>query len=211
MAKHLLFDLDGTLIDSSDSILASFAGALAHCGRQPTMALERSLIGPPLRETMRKIAGSDDAAELDRLVAAFKDDYDTRGYLKTQAFPGIAAALGALRAGGAALFIVTNKRILPTRRILTHFRWDSLFDGVYALDSTVPPATDKTALVAEVMKHRSIDPREAAFIGDTVEDMAAATRNGLHFAAATWGYGGFPAEALNGVTVLAKPDDLAGL
>lgn len=211
MTKHLLFDLDGTLIDSSPSILASFAAALERCGRQPAVALERGLIGPPLRATLRKVSGCDDEAELDRLVAAFKEDYDERGYRATLAYPGVADALAALAGVGAALFIVTNKRILPTTRILAHLGWTDFFRGVCALDSTTPPAADKAALVAGVVAAHGIAAPRALLVGDTPEDMVAATKNGLRFAAARWGYGRFDEVALTGMKSLAEPREIAGL
>lgn len=211
MPKHLLFDFDGTLIDSAGGILASFAAVLARYGRQPAVALERSLIGPPLRETLRTVSGCTDDAELDRLVAAFKDDYDASGYLKTQAYPGVAAALAQLHASGAALFIVTNKRLVPTTRILAHFGWERLFQGVFALDGTVPPAANKAALLAQVIAQRKIDAARATMVGDTPEDHAAAARNGLRFAAAQWGYGRFDEATLAMVQALQTPAEIARL
>lgn len=211
MSKNLLFDFDGTLIDSSDSILASFAAAVAQCGRQPAVALERSLIGPPLRDTMRRISGCEDEAELHRLVEAFKDAYDTHGYRETRVYPGIGPALAKLHAAGAALFIVTNKRILPTTRILAHLGWEPLFSGVFALDGTTPHTANKTALVAHVLARGNIAAGQATMIGDTPEDLAAATRNGLRFAAARWGYGHFEPGMLETTVRLDAPDDIGRL
>ena len=76
MPTDILFDLDGTLIDSSPGILASFARVLEANGLAPAVPLEASLIGPPLAVTLRQVSGVRDEALLARLVDAFKADYD---------------------------------------------------------------------------------------------------------------------------------------
>ena len=95
--KAILFDLDGTLVDSAPSILASLGSAFADCGLQPKAPLTSTLIGPPLRETLARLCGeAGDGATLDRLTAAFKHHYDSAGYRETQPFAGIEAMLRTL-------------------------------------------------------------------------------------------------------------------
>lgn len=87
MSRALLFDLDGTLIDSSASILAALASALDREGRAPAALLDASLIGPPLRATLRQIAGSEEHDVIERLGGYFRENYDTVGYRQTQPYP----------------------------------------------------------------------------------------------------------------------------
>jgi phosphoglycolate phosphatase len=189
MPTDILFDLDGTLIDSSPGILASFGRILAADGLRPAVPLEASLIGPPLAATLRQVSGVDDEARLARLVEAFKQDYDTAGHLATEMFPGVAAGLAQLAAGGARLFIVTNKRMVPTRRILEALGLAQFFAGIHTRDETQPMAPSKAAITRRIIAHYAIDPERAFFVGDSDEDAAAARENGLHFIHATYGYG----------------------
>ena len=189
MAPDILFDLDGTLIDSSPGILASFARILAAEGLRPAVPLEAALIGPPLATTLRLVSGIGDEARLARLVEAFKADYDSEGYRTTEVFPGVAEGLARLAAEGARLFIVTNKRMLPSRRILEALGLAPLFAGIHSRDETDPPAPSKSAVTARLVAQHGIDRHRACLVGDSDEDAAAARENGLPFIHATYGYG----------------------
>jgi phosphoglycolate phosphatase len=189
MPPVILFDLDGTLIDSSPGILASFARVLAAHGLAPVVPLEPSLIGPPLAVTLRQVSGIQDEALLGRLGEAFKQDYDTAGYRTTEVFPGVAAGLAQLAGAGSRMFIVTNKRMVPTRRILEALGLAQLFAGIHTRDEIEPPAPSKAAVTKRILAHYGINPLHACFVGDSDEDAAAAWENGLRFIHATYGYG----------------------
>lgn len=194
--RAILFDFDGTLVDSAPGILEGLGRALAVHGVNPVVPLEASIIGPPLRHTLARLAGSEDVELIERLAAAFRDEYDTRAYRATQAYPGVGAMLETLQTAGVALHIVTNKRIAATRLILEHFAWMPRFAGVHALDSRTPPATHKPALVRAVMDEYTLAAATTWMIGDSAEDRRAALENRLRFFAAGWGYGGAAGDAL---------------
>ena len=202
MATDILFDLDGTLIDSSPGILASFGRVLTAHGLAPVVPLEASLIGPPLAVTLRQVSGIADEARLARLVEAFKQDYDTAGYRSTEVFPGVAAGLAQLAAAGARLFIVTNKRMVPTRRILEALGLAQLFAGIHTRDETEPMAPSKAAVTQHVLDRYGVDRSRACFVGDSDEDAAAARENGLAFIHAVYGYGG--------ASIAGRPDAVLG-
>lgn len=185
----LLFDFDGTLIDSAKSVLASIAHALEVTGIQPVVPLGPELIGPPLRKTLSTLIGTDEAGQIDRLAAAFRDVYDRQGFRQTEVYAGVPALLETLHGAGIGLFIATNKRIAPTRRILEHLGWTPWFTGVYALDAITPAAANKTALVAEIIARERLGAAACWMCGDSTEDHQAAMRNALQFFAAAWGYG----------------------
>ncbi len=208
---HLLFDFDGTLIDSAPSILAGFATVLERHGVTPRVPLDSNLIGPPLLPTLQRISGVEDQTALQDMAATFKGWYDTEGYRHTVVYPDIDAALHEL-AACARLYIVTNKRIHPTRQILGHLGWTSLFAGVYAQDAFEPPLPSKAAVIGQVLGEHDIDPAAALYIGDRAEDGQAATANGLAFAWAAWGYGvELDLAPFISPRVLAGPDDLLSL
>lgn len=206
---HVIFDLDGTLIDSAPAILASFRAAFEAAGREPAVAIDESIIGPPLAETLALLSGSRDAATIADLGARFAAVYDTTGLLATEPYPGVGDMLHRLAAEGRRLHIATNKRIVPTRKILAHLGWDGLFETVYALDLFTPRLPDKAAMIGRLLADRGIPAEEAVYVGDREEDGLSADANRLPFLAATWGYGSLPAEAVRpGWTAVPGPQAL---
>lgn len=190
---HVIFDLDGTLIDSAPAILASFRDAFAAASVTPVMPICEDIIGPPLTETLELLSGSRDPALITRLADAFKASYDSTGYRHTAAFDGIATMLQRLVQTGAQLSIATNKRIHPTRLILDHLGWRAFFVDVYALDLFTPRLPDKAAMIGRLLGDRGIAAEQAIYIGDRAEDGQSADANHLAFIAASWGYGSLTA------------------
>ncbi|NMG42834.1 HAD hydrolase-like protein [Aromatoleum toluvorans] len=193
--QYVLFDLDGTLIDSAPAILASYRQAFATAGRTPVVAIDESIVGPPLVETLQILTGTKDARLIDELAAHFKASYDTTGYRETAAYAGVGDMLERLAAGGRTLAIATNKRLHPTRLILDHLGWSGYFKTVYALDLFEPRLPTKAAMIARLMDDHDIPEHVSVYVGDRSEDGESADANRLPFFAATWGYGSLvPAE-----------------
>jgi len=189
LPAHIVFDLDGTLIDSAGAILASYRAAFAACGLTPVRSIEPGIVGPPLGETLRLLAGSEDSARIARLADAFRQSYDSEGLLETLPYPGVDDMLRALHTAGRKLFIATNKRIHPTRLIVGHLGWGDIFDSVVALDFFTPPLPSKAAMLGRLLADQGFDAQRAVYVGDRIEDGEAAEANGLPFIAAAWGYG----------------------
>lgn len=209
---HILFDLDGTLIDSAPAILASFREAFAQTGVVPVRAIDEAIIGPPLKETLQLLAGSSEAGLIGQLEAAFKASYDSEGYKATAAYAGVGDLLAALAAAGLTLSIATNKRIHPTRLILEHLGWLHHFAHIYALDLFTPRLPDKAAMIARLLADQGIAKEAAIYIGDRSEDGESADANGLPFIAVTWGYGSLtPAEMRPAWRAAAQPEALGAL
>ncbi len=189
--KQLIFDLDGTLIDSAPSILACFGKVLHDAGVPPRVPLGEQLIGPPLAQTLQTLTGILDDTAIAAMTESFKKYYDTEGYRDSLPYAGVAEVLAELKAAGHALSLATNKRILPTRLILAHLGWDSLFASVWALDGFQPRLADKTAMLREILLLNGAVPAQTVYIGDKAEDGWAAQANEIQFVAAHWGYGEF--------------------
>jgi len=209
---HILFDLDGTLIDSAPAILASFREAFARTGVAPARAIDDSVIGPPLVETLQLLSGSDDPALVAGLAEAFKASYDSEGYKATAAFAGVGELLAELAGTGSMLSIATNKRLHPTLLILDHLGWSGHFAHVYALDLFTPRLPDKAAMIARLLADQNIAREQAIYIGDRSEDGESADANGLPFIAVTWGYGSLTADEMRpDWRAAAQPEALGAL
>ncbi len=187
--KNVIFDLDGTLIDSSASLLAGFESVFSKSGLKPVRPLTADIIGPPLYEILQELSGSNDPEVLSLLATDFKGHYDEVGYRETTVFPGIEVMLAELTKQNLNLYVATNKRLKPTLLILQHLQWIEYFSGVYAPDSITPPARSKADLLSYVLDRHCMDPRVTLYVGDRVEDSHAALANDMRFAFATWGYG----------------------
>ncbi len=188
MKKHIIFDLDGTLIDSAPSILAGFRHAFSALGIVPVRPITPDVVGPPLMQTLATLAGQDDVKLLQSLAEKFKAHYDAAAYQEAAVYAGVQQLLEALASTEANLYIATNKRDLPTQKIIKYLDWGSFFKGVFALDTYQPPKTSKPLMVAQILDDYQIKAEEAIYIGDRYEGGLAADYNHLTFVMVTWGY-----------------------
>lgn len=191
---HVIFDFDGTLVDSAPAILGCFREVLVARGIAPKVAIDSTLIGPPLVETLARMTGLGDPAALLAMAAEFKNDYDRKGVFETATYPGIEAALEQLLEAGCHLHIATNKRARPTLLILEHLRLARCFDSVYAIDRCDPHFADKSHMIGAQVSEQALPPQRCCYVGDKREDGLSADVNGLAFYAAGWGYGEWTAE-----------------
>lgn len=187
--SHVIFDLDGTLIDSAPSILASMQVTFDEAGIQPVRPLTHDLIGPPLAVAMSSLLTDATMSKLPILIDGFRRHYDEFGYRKTRFYDGIPDMLQELRRTGLRIYIATNKRILPTRKIIDYFGWNNLFDGLYALDHFHPTLQNKKVMLQRLYKELPGTSCGSIYVGDRAEDADAAKFNHFRFFWASWGYG----------------------
>jgi pyrophosphatase PpaX len=181
----VLLDLDGTLVDTVDFILASVAAAFDGDPRRPTDAEWIAGIGKPLRVQIREIVGDDDA-EVERLVVRYRAHQRAHHDARTRAFPGAVEAVGRLRAGGVALGIVTSKLLEPALRSVAHVGLAPLVDVVVGADSCARPKPDPDPVLL-ALERLGRRPEEAIFAGDSPHDVAAGRAAGVRTVGALWG------------------------
>lgn len=188
MIADIIFDLDGTLIDSAPSILDCFKSVLESNNIEPLLPLNEGLIGPPLAQTLSRLTGVCEITSLNKLAEDFKRHYDLGGYKATLPFTGVGELLSKCSLSGLSLHIATNKRLKPTTLILEYLGWTQYFKSVYALDLITPPYVNKAVMLTQLLKAEEICQNTAIYIGDRVEDYESAIVSGLDFFGATWGY-----------------------
>jgi len=187
--KAALFDLDGTLTDPREGITRCIAYALERMGREPPPLAQLTFaIGPPLRDSLATLLGTHERAEVERALALYRERFADVGLFENRPYDGIDAALQAIAATGARLFVATSKPLVYAERIVRHFGLHAHFIAVHGceLDGT---REDKRDLLAHLLPHHGVQPAHAVMIGDRGVDMRAARHHGLHALGALWGYG----------------------
>jgi phosphoglycolate phosphatase len=207
--KSIVFDLDGTLIDSSPGIISTIHYILKNKGLMIDKKFDSSIIGPPLRETLKIITNFSTEEIINELIDEFKRKYDSTGYKEIIVYPGINEALQFLINNGINLYIATNKRIKPTKMILEYLGWEEIFKEIYALDSVNPAYINKTAMLKEVKNHLNNKKEKMIYVGDKNEDGYAADENLIPFFKVKWGYGLLEkSEDIHVWEMIDKPEDI---
>lgn len=187
--RAILFDLDGTLLDSLPGIASSIEQAFISCGLPMRSIDLREVIGPPIRAILSLAATSNSEAELDLLERAFRANYDSDGWQKTTLFPGVGELLKEARALGIELLVVSNKPRHISLKILQRTEILPVFKGVITRDSCEPPHADKTEMIRHVLREFRLSPDHCLMVGDTTEDAHAAAATQVPFAWVAHGYG----------------------
>jgi phosphoglycolate phosphatase len=142
------------------------------------------------------------------LINSFKKHYDNFGYLETQYYEGVPEMMAELRAMGLRLYIATNKRIDPTRKIIANLGWNEYFEAQFSLDYFKPSLINKKALLNLLRSEFPSMSEGAVYVGDRAEDAEAANSNNFCFLWAYWGYGAKELEASDFV-IVEKPSQLS--
>ena len=186
---NLIFDLDGTLVNSAPGILDSLSYVIKAHNIDCPVTLSHALIGPPLREMLVKVSGSSEDIALREMERTFKAYYDETGVFETTLYEGIVQMLDGIKNNGHELFVATNKRAVPTLALMKYFSLEKYFLGIYSLDTFSLVVKDKASLLDKIVNMHLLIKKETIYIGDRPEDGEAATICGLNFMRATWGYG----------------------
>jgi len=190
---NVIFDLDGTLVNSAPGILGALGYVIKKHGIEGSATLTSDLIGPPLREMLVSLCGTSNQEDLVLIEDTFKSYYDDVGVFQSTVYEGVTQMLDELKARGHKLFIATNKRASPTKSLMKYFSWEKYFMGIYSLDSFPYPIKDKSALLDRIVEAHKLLKVETFYIGDRPEDGDSAKECNLNFIHAIWGFGGNPA------------------
>ena len=180
----LLFDLDGTLLDTIDLLLDCMEYAFAGRTVVPSREAWTASIGTPLRGAMRDWGVAEQ--EIEAVVARYRAHQDVHLERMTRVFPGTHDVLRWARAEGHALGVVTSKGRGMTDRSLRHVGLADAFDVVVAADDTTRHKPDP-APVHHALAQLGIAPAQALFVGDSTHDMHAGRAAGTATGAALWG------------------------
>jgi phosphoglycolate phosphatase len=185
MSRLVLFDMDGTLVDSTPGIWASIRVAAAELGLpEPTPGQLRSMVGPPLEDGFAGAFGLlPDAVA--RAVAAYRAHYTAGAMFDAEVYPGISALLAGLRADGATLAVATSKPEPFAVQILEHVGLLGEFAGVHG--ATLDGAVRHKDQVVGAALAAHPDGERPVLVGDRSHDVLGARAHGLPCIGAGWG------------------------
>ncbi|WP_417318974.1 phosphoglycolate phosphatase [Emcibacter sp.] len=210
--KAVIFDLDGTLVDSARDLTATLNYVLRHRGR-PEIGIEnvRHMVGHGSRALL--IKGFDYSGnvppeeELDRLQEMFLDYYNNHIADHTISFPGLWEALTELRSNDVKLAVCTNKVEDLSHKLLQSLGLDDFFCALTGGDSFDYKKPDPRHLLS-TLELMDCDPDNAVMVGDSANDIDAARNASIPVIGVTFGYTPVPVEELNPDQVIDHYDKL---
>lgn len=197
--RRLFWDLDGTLTDPREGFIGSVVPALRELGIEPDPAALERLIGPPLRDGLRRLYSLDDE-RIEQAMALYRARFDACGWRENRLYPGIPALLARLAAAGVPMAVATSKPTVFAERVVGASGLAPWFVAVQgaSLDGR---AERKLDVLARASAGLSRTERAASLmIGDHAVDIEAAHALGLRALAVTYGYG------LRSELAAARPD-----
>ncbi len=214
----ILFDLDGTLVDSGPGIRASIRHAAATVGfPAPTEEQLRLLIGPPFPAAFRDVLGADTATG-EAMMAAYREVYGAGALFDVELYAGIPEALDELVGRGDVLAVTTSKPAGYAREIVAHLGLTDRFAGGVHGAAEDGSVEGKAAVVGLALaqharsRHERThdgDGRVVGLVGDRHHDVEGARHHGLRCLGVSWGFGGREElEAAGASTVVDKPVEI---
>lgn len=212
--KSVIFDLDGTLLDTLEDIADAANRVLAAKGF-PTRSLEvhKAAVGYGARRLMARVLPENQRTEgmIQECFAAFRKDYGVNWNVKTRPYPGVPELLDELHRRRLLMAVLSNKPADFTRKcvdgILTQWQFEAVIGGEDGWPSKPDPAG-----ALEISRRMGIPPHEILYLGDTDVDMQTAHAAGMYAVGALWGFRRREELEREGAdALLERPQDLLNL
>jgi phosphoglycolate phosphatase len=208
----VIFDLDGTMVDTAPDLIAATNHTLGQFGMAP---VEARIIQPALslgakamiRAAMNELGRVADEDMLSVMTERFVEYYSDNIAVSSRIFPGLVEALVVLRDEGARLGVCTNKREALTLKLLAELRLDRYFDAIAGADTFPVRKPDEGHLLGTIAMAGG-DSSRAVMIGDSATDAGAARNAKVPFVAVSFGYAESPVEDLEPDAVIHSFADL---
>jgi len=205
----VLFDLDGTIVDSAPGIFHCFEHTFRMLHRDaPSREVMVPFLGPPLAATFSDIVGLS-GDELERAIAIYRAEYAAGGAINAELFPGVMDVVRAVRAAGLPVGLATSKVETGVRMVLNHFDIADEFDvlGTASDDDTRSEKADVVRFALDCLDEAGADVSRVVLVGDRIHDVDGAAAHGVESILVAWGYG-TPAELAAATKSVGTPAEL---
>lgn len=211
MYKTVLFDLDGTLLDSGLGITNCVMYALEKKG---IIEHDRNklyqFIGPPLVDSFMNFYGYD-RENAEKMVEYYRERYNTKGMYENEIYEGVEDMLKTLNKQGVDLIVATSKPEWISKKILEHFGLAKYFMDIYGSDDTPERATKGKVIAYALRSYQSLVgqsmediTKQALMVGDRFHDIEGAKENGLDSLGVIYGYGSRKEFEEHGATFIVE-------
>ena len=207
----IIFDLDGTLVDTAPDLCAALNHTLRTLGR-PAVAPEdvRHMVGHGARKLLERglaASGVSTPELVEAGVPAFLAYYAAHIADESRPYPGVEVALDALLAAGCRLAICTNKPVALSVALITALGWDGRFGANLGFDSVPAPKPDPAHLIATILAAGG-NPLDAVFVGDSITDTKTAHAAKVPVIVVSFGFSDRPVAELGAEIVIDHYDAL---
>ena len=182
---YIFFDLDGTLIDSSEGIHNGFVQTFERLGLPvPSDQKIQSFMGPPLEVTFKEEISEEGATQA---VKIYRDYYETKGQFEAHLYDGIKEVLEKLsQEPNKKIYITTSKNEPTALKMCEYLGITEFFDGIYG---ATPTAFHKSDVLQRAITENNANKDSSVIVGDTKYDMIGGNAVGIKTLAVTWGFG----------------------
>jgi len=212
-AQAIIFDLDGTLVDSAEDLRAALNGLLDELGLRAIKASEiKGMIGDGVLKLVERglAAANGDPAQKDALLPRFLEIYQANPATLTRCYPAVAETLEILRRSHFRMAVVTNKPVFATKKILEALSLASFFPVVIGGD-TLPKRKPDPAQLLEAARQLGVNVDQTLMVGDNIHDVEAAHAAGMRCVAVSYGYHHRPPSEFNADRLIDRFDELPSL
>lgn len=191
MIENLVFDLDGTLVDSASGIEFALSEAISVVIPNANLRVPslRTKLGPPIGQIIKEVVPEEFSSSFFDIERNFRAFYDDAGWRKTCLFETSLELLEKLIHSGVRIFIATNKPALPTKQILEFTGISPYITDLICSDYEGKIYHSKGDLLSILQVKYGLNRHNSMMAGDTLSDYQAANTCGIDFVFATYGYG----------------------
>lgn len=188
MAKYdaVLFDVDGTLLDSAPGIISTIEESLQQLGVPGPYGDLHRFVGPPLRKTYAEFFTQE--TQIEEAVRIYRKSYEKRGSHECSIYPGVQEMLTALKEAGVLLYTATAKATEVVAPILKEQGLTDYFDAV--MGASMDRSRDtKPEVIRFVLQRPELAGKRVLMVGDRADDLEGASLCGIPSACVLYGYG----------------------
>lgn len=185
--KNIFFDLDGTIVNSFPQIKASLIKSFKENDVEILNNIREEIIGPTLDEIIFYLNPKCKNKMIKSLISSYREIY-FESCSSSYLYKDAADVLKFLSKNND-LYVVTNKSKKPTLKILIKNKIDHFFKGIFCVDKSHHLYNNKSDLISFCLSNLSLDKSTSYYVGDTLGDYEASSKNNINFVFADWGYG----------------------